>query len=479
MTRLVLGAIVSLCLGLAPSTSLAQSVQTLWPLVDSRGDGSDFYSLHLLGPLLKYQRQNERREFALRPLFYYSATADGSSELDILYPVAVHRDDGTTQSTRVLQLLNLEQGEATEYGLHKRSFYLFPFLFYGEHAEHGRYAALFPLGGSLHGWFGRDRIRFTLFPFYSRTEKGERRVENVFWPFFARISGPQESGFKVWPLYGQTEQPEREKRTFFLWPLGFTETRWSPSGAAERQGGFLPFFYWRESVDESYRSLLWPFFNFKEDRRRDYREWNFPWPLVRTLRGETRFGNRFLPLYADETLEQVRRRWYLWPVVNIDSLQSDLVERSETRLLYFLYRDLAERVPDTGAQRRRILCWPLFGLQQENGLSHLHALALLEPLLPDNENIVRLWAPLWRVYQQKWDRQGTSIGSLLWNLVWWERRDDALAWEVFPLVDYRRCGDRLDLRFLKGLFGYRADGGARQLRLFFLPWTMTGTDCTD
>lgn len=472
--------LLSLWFWTMPVAGHAQSVLTLWPLLDERSFAEeDFRSVHLLGPLFKYQRRDGRTELAVRPLLYYNAAADGTAETDVLYPLAVHRDDGATSSTRLLQLLNLERGATRHYGAHKRSFYLFPLLFYGEHAEQGRYAALFPLGGSLHGWFGRDRIRFTLFPLYSRTERGSRRVDNVLWPFFARISGADERGFKVWPLYGRSEKPQQERRTFFLWPFGFAETRWMQSEVVERQWGFLPFFYRRESAGESYRSVLWPFFNVRHDRDRNFREWNFPWPLVRVIRGETREGNRFLPLYADETLEQVRRRWYLWPLLNIDSLQSGLVERREARLLYFLYRDLAETVPATAESRRRILFWPLFGLSEENGLRHLHLLALLEPLFPDNAKIERLWAPLWRVYQQKWDRQGNSVGSLLWNLAWWERRHGTLAWEIFPLVDYRRSGDNLSVRFLKGLFGYRDDGSVRQIRLLFLPWTIARAECTD
>ena len=50
--------------------------------------------------------------------------------------------------------------------------------------------------------FGRDEIRFALFPLYGRTRKGGTQITNVLWPIFARIRGEHESGLKLWPLYG-------------------------------------------------------------------------------------------------------------------------------------------------------------------------------------------------------------------------------------------------------------------------------------
>lgn len=457
-----------------PSWASAQTLVTLWPLLDYRASESDYRSLHLLGPLFKYESKGPETEFSLRPLIFRASDEKGDSLTEILYPLAVRRRTDQTSSTSLLGLLSLENGQRDMHGVHLRRFFLFPLLFYGEHSEQGSYAAVFPLGGRLHGWFGRDRITFALFPLYSRTERGKRRVDNILWPFFARISGPTESGYKFWPWYGWSAKTSDERKSFFLWPFGFTETRGPRSENPGSEQAVLPFYYHRESAGESYRSVLWPFFNYRDDRVKGYREWTLPWPLVRIMRGESHYGYRFLPLYADETLEVTRRRWYLWPLVRIDGLHSALIQRREHRILFFLYRHLSENKTEAGTERKRILFWPLFGYNRFNGVSHVHALALLEPVLPDNEGIERSWAPLWRFYQQKWDTRGNQVGSLMWNLVWWERREDALAWELFPLVDYRRTrAADVDVHLFKGLLAYRSVQGEKSLSFFFLPWRLT------
>ena len=104
-------------------------------------------------------------------------------------------------------------------------------------------------------------------------------------------------------------------------------------------------------------------------------------------------------------------------------------------------------------------------------MSHLHILSLLEPFFPGNESIERLWAPLWRIYQQKWDQQGNHVISLFWNLYWRERQGEKVAWELFPVIQYRKeSAHETDVRFLKGLIRYRSDDNGRQLNLFYLPW---------
>ena len=120
---------------------------------------------------------------------------------------------------------------------------------------------------------------------------------------------------------------------------------------------------------------------------------------------------------------------------------------------------------------RRVDFWPLFRYKRTNGVSHLNVLALLETFFPGNEPIERLWAPLWRVYQQKWDQQGNCVVSLLWNLYWSEKQGEKVAWELFPLVEYRRESmQESDVRILKGLVHFQKRQSGNQLNLFYLPW---------
>lgn len=445
------------------------TLSTFWPFFDYRAsDSADYQSLHVLGPFLKHETKGNETEYTLRPLFYRAVDDGGVSQTDVLYPVFGHKRGEGFNRFHLFHLLHYDFGER-ETGSRKRS-YLFPFLFYGEE-EQGRYMAFFPFGGTLYNWFGRDRISFTLFPLYSRTERGTTRVDNVLWPFFAKITGEGESGYKFWPFYGQSQKQGVYRKKFFLWPVFFSESVDLDGENPMEVRAAWPFYVSKDSPQMSYRSVLWPFFSRTENRVKDYTVWNAPWPLVRVTKGEKYHGLRILPFYADETMDVKRQRWYLWPVYKIEEMSTELIERRRDRVLFFLYSDLKETKWDMGESKRRVDLWPLFGYKRTNGVSHLHVLSLIEPFFPENHSIERLWSPLWRIYQQKWDQQGNHVVSLLWNLYWHERQGEQVAWELFPLIDYRKeSASKSKVRFLKGLLSYSNDASGKKLNLFYLPW---------
>ena len=445
------------------------TVSTLWPLWDYRAsDAADYKSTHLLGPFLKYETKGFETEYALRPLFYRGVDDEGLSETDVLYPVFGYKSDGDSGSFHIFRLLSYNFGE-NESDTDDRS-YLFPFLFYGEE-EQGKYWAFFPIYGTLYNWFGRDRISFTLFPLYSRTERKSTRIDNVLWPFFARISGENESGFKAWPIYGRSQKEGVYRKRFFLWPIFFSESLRLNTDNPQEVRAAWPFYISKDSPKRSSRTILWPFFSKVENREKEYVTWNAPWPLVRVTKGDKYHGLKILPFYSDETMDVKRERWYLWPIYKIEEMNSELIMRRRDRVLFFLYSDVREVKYETGDALRRIDFWPFFGYKNVNGVSHLHVLSLIEPFFPNNQSIERLWSPLWRIYQQKWDQQGNRVVSLLWNLYWSERQGDRLAWEFFPVVEYRKDSQlESDVSFLKGLVRYRKGRDGKQLNLFYLPW---------
>ncbi len=452
-----------------PALAAEATLSTLWPIFDYRAsEAADYQSLHLLGPILKYETKRIETEYALRPLFYRAVDDKGRSRTDVLYPVFSHKRDQDSTSFHFLHLLSYDYRER-ETGSNNRS-YLFPFLFYGDEVQ-GRYMAFFPFGGTLYNWFGRDRISFTLFPVYGRTERNTTRIDNILWPFFARITGENESGYKFWPIYGQSRKEGVYRKKFYLWPIFFSEASGLDSNNPVQMKAAFPFYVDRESPGTSYRAVLWPFFSKAENRLKGYQVWNAPWPLVRVTRGDSYHGWKILPFFADETLDVKRQRWYLWPIYKIEEMQTELVESRRDRILFFLYSDRQETKLETGDATRRIDLWPLFGYNRNNSVSHLHVFSLIEPFFPNNQSIERLWSPLWRIYQQKWDQQGNSIVSLFWNLYWYEKQSEKVAWELFPFVEYRKeSTDSKDVRFLKGLVSYHDRDSGKQLNLFYLPW---------
>lgn len=458
--------------GVGAADVAEDQVRTFWPLFDYRSSPVHNYSsLHLLGPLFKLESKGTETDFSLRPLLFHAWETDGEDTYsEVLYPVGSGKTGRGLTAFQSIQLLQYDFGEAEEGS--DNEFMLFPFLFYGEHEERGRFFALFPLGGTLYEKFGRDEIKFTLFPLYGRTVKGSTATTNILYPFFARMQGEDESGFKFWPLYGQSEKIGVYRKKFALWPIFYSQDLGLDSNNPRQRRGVFPLYTSDLSPQRQARTVLWPFFSHIEDQQRGYEEWNLPWPLVRLTSGRYKEGVRVLPFFADERVGAGRNRWFLWPLYKIEEIDSDFLYRRRDRVLFFLYSDLIEdsKDPESSPKRRRAF-WPLFQYESKNGVHHFSTLALLEPFFPDNGGIQRNWAPLWRLYQTRWDDRGNEISSLLWNLYWKERRGDDLAWELFPLVNYRQEKQQVtELSLLKGLISFRQQQFGRKLHLFYLPW---------
>lgn len=448
------------------------TVFTLWPLIDYRHDARlDYTSLNALGPFLKYERKGNEREYGLRPLYFHAG--DKTEEVgysEFLYPVASRKSDPQLTYFQGLHLLNYDFG-AREQGS-GNEFSLFPFLFYGRNEARGDYFAFFPIGGKIYEKFGRDEIRFALFPLYGQTRKKDTTVTNVLWPVFARIQGENESGVKFWPLFGSSEKDGVYRKRFYLWPIIFRYDLGLNTDNPQYRRLIFPLFVGEESPQITSRTYFWPFFSYREDRRRDYEEWNFPWPLFQIAHGEYKEATRFLPLYARERTGSLHKRWYLWPVYKIEQTSTDVLDRRRDRVLYFLFSRINEKLhAEEGPRTQRVDLWPLFTYSQSDGVAHFHALSLLEPFFPGNTGVERNWSPLWRLYQRKWDSHGNEVSSLLWNLYWKERRPDALAMELFPFFRVQQQADEfVDWQILKGLFRYRSDAEGKKVYMFYLPW---------
>ncbi|MDY0268019.1 hypothetical protein [Trichloromonas sp.] len=453
-------------------------IVTLWPLLDYRSSvETDYQVTHLLGPLIKLEKKGTEAEFALRPFFYRAAEGPVESFSELLYPLLTTSRSDAETNWRGLQFLNYRRAPQAEE--QASSLTLFPFLFSRRgDTEKPDYFAFFPFGGTLLERFGRDEIHFTLFPLHARTKKDETSTEHWLWPFFSRIHGPDESGFDFWPLWGGSRKEGVYRKSYLLWPIFFSEDLHLDGDNPRRIRAAFPFYLEDESPEFTRHTVLWPFFGHVVDRRRNYEQWDLPMPLVRITRGKDRQGLRLLPFFADERSGDRRKRWFLWPLYKIEENRSDNYRFRRDQVLFFLYSQqqktlAAESIPD----RRRIDLWPLVSFRRANNVNHLHLLSLLEPIFPEQPGIERNWAPLWRLYQRKWDDSGNSVSSFLWNLYWHERRGEDRAMELFPLFRYTRQSDSgTDLSLLKGLFRYRHAGDGKRINLFYLPWPLAWGD---
>lgn len=451
------------------------TIFTLWPLVDYRKSPAEgFSNLSILGPLIKVQQQGDERTTAVRP-FVYRTVDEGeqSATTSYLYPVASSRESPGVSSFQMLKLFQINTSHKDEPEKEKSDSMLFPFYISGKSETYGPYTSVFPFYGTLYERLWRDEIHYTLFPLYSRTVKKGTTTRNYLYPFFSTVTGKGENGFQFWPIYGSAAKEGSYESRFVLWPFYIHEWKGLDTDNPTERLTVFPFYSATESPKVSSRTYLWPFMGWTIDREAKQEERLYLWPLVMTAKGEKRNVKRYLPFYAEEQGRETLKRWYLWPLYRQDKIASDTYCRERDRVLFFLYSDLRERWPIDGAERRRTSLWPLFVYNRDTrGVKQFSFPAPVEPVFPQ-EGIERSWAPLWRVYIQRWSDSGDSAVSFLWNLYWHERRGNDLAYELFPLVSYRSEGGRADVSVMKGLIRLRKNEGVKTLSLFWLPLGVT------
>ena len=448
------------------------TIFTLWPLIDYRDSPAEgFSNLSILGPLIKFQKKGADRDTAVRPLFYQSSRGkDRTSSTYFLYPAAFLEsapESDTFEVVRLFQKTNYRKDEGAQ---HESSFMLFPFYISGRSETRGSYRSVFPFYGNIYDRFWRDEYHFLMFPLYGSTLNHGTTTRHYLYPFFSTTSGEKESGFEFFPLYGQSAKQGVYNKRYVLWPFFTTGESGLNTDNPTRNSFLFPLYASTDSPKKTSRSYLWPFFGYTIDREQESEEIDYFWPFISTVRGKKRNANTFLPLYSRDSYADGEKRWYLWPLYRHEEIRSESFNRDYDRLLFFLYRSSHESWPKDGMQRSRTALWPLFLYQNKaDGVSSISLPAPVESVF-DKEGIEENWAPFWRLYQRRWDEDGNSASSFLWNLFWHERRGDELAYELFPLISYRGGKKDSELKLLKGLISLKSSGEEKDLNLLWLPF---------
>ena len=463
-------------LAFAPPSGAEQgaggTIFTLWPLIDYRESPAEgFSNLSLLGPLIKIQKNGEDRDTAIRPFFYQSSHAkDQAKSTYFLYPAVYHESTPEADTFQVLQLFRKNTYRKPDGDHREKSTMLFPFYISGESESHGRYQSFFPFYGDIYDRFWRDEYHFVMFPLYGSAVKRGTTTRHYLWPIFSTTEGENEDGFGVFPLYGESQKTGVYSKRFVLWPFYTAEKSGLNTDNPTEKSFLFPLYASTDSPKRTSRSYLWPFFGYTVDREKKVEEVDYLWPLLTKVRGEKKNADSYLPFYSHETFPGGEKQWYLWPLFKHEELSSSNFNQEMDRVLFFLYRSSREYWPKDGTERRRTALWPLFLYQKSPaGVSSISLPAPVESVF-DKEGIEKNWAPLWRLYQRRWDGAGNSASTLLWNLFWHERRGPDLAYEMFPLVSYRGAGQESELKLLKGLISLKSRGEEQDLSLLWLPF---------
>ena len=422
-----------------------------------------------VGPFFYSEERDTQRTWAVPPLF--SRTEDpatDSEEIDVVYPVITYDRFGDHYRWHIFQLLSFAGGP-TQTEDERERFTIFPVYFRQKSSvTNENYTAVLPFYGRLKNRLFREEIFFVMFPFYIQSRKADVVTDNYLYPFFHRRQGTALSGWQLWPFYGIERKDVTTKtngfnevqtiaghdKFFLLWPFYFQQKAGIGADNPQWIQGSIPAYSLLRSPQRDSTTVLWPFFSWIDDREKKYREWEVPWPFVVIARGEGKTMTRVSPFFSRGHNAYLENISYLWPVYKYSHLQSAPLDRTRTRICFFLYSDTKERNTETGAARHRVDCWPLYTWRRDfNGNTRFQVLALLEPYLPNNKSADRDYSPLWSFWRSERNpRTGAASQSLLWNLYRRETTPDCRKTSLFF-----------------GLYQERQDAQGKRARWFFQP----------
>jgi hypothetical protein len=86
------------------------------------------------------------------------------------------------------------------------------------------------------------------------------------------------------------------------------------------------------------------------------------------------------------------------------------------------------------------------------------------------EGFERNFFPLFRLFHWEKDPQGRKSTDLFWGLYKRIEKEELDFWEIAHLVGVKKGKGKKTISLFKGLFHYKEDGKASDLRLFYLPF---------
>lgn len=409
----------------------------LWPLQVRQWDSPVGRPDHTgsLGPFFAKTLREETRILSFRPLWTsFLNQTSGVRESHILYPFLNWTVDGDLFHGHLLNLLQFRRDPARE----EAFFQLFPFVFSNRTPEPDEsYFAVWPIGGVLKNRLWRDRISFFAWPLFVQTVRDDETRTHIPYPFIQMLDGPHSRGFGIWPLYGQFARDNDYAHRWALWPFFYHYRDKLDEPVPYERFGVLPFYHRETAAGLKSETYVWPFFGYTREfePRKSYSETRYFWPLLVQGRGEERHVNRWMPFYTREREPGYEKRWYMWPLLELESFEQPGLRRERTSFFYFLYRDERQHFADTTA--RLSFLWPLYGYWHDgHDRTQVQVFDPLSVFFPANRAVRENWSPLFALYRFD-ERSGNARHSLLWDLVVWERDPGGLkAFYAGPLFEW-------------------------------------------
>lgn len=450
----------------------------VWPAWVARTDetGREI-GWQAVGPLFfKNPAPEDGTYRGFRPFYLQRKTPDDVvAESTFLYPIFITRQAGNYRTWSVFNLINHSSPTGPDAShIEPTSFDVWPFYFSRDTgAPETSYRGLFPIAGKIQSRFGYDRLSWTIFPLYWKSERAGIVTVSTPWPILKRSTGPGgHHGFALWPLFGRTEKPGAYRRQFYLWPLIYkNESRLADPQPVVQQG-FLPFYAQEHSAEVTNETYLWPFFGYTDRKApQPYHEVRYFWPLLVQGRGPDRYVNRWGPFYTHSIVKGVDKQWFVWPLIRQQSWDTDDVQRTRRQLLFFLFWSEEQRSLSNpnAATAEKTHFWPLLSVWDNGaGRRQVQFPSPLEVFFPENDKVRQLYSPLLALYRFDQRAPDQTRTALLWNAVTWQRSPQAREFHLGPLFSTQTNATGRRIAVGNGLLGFQRGPGTGSRWRFFL-----------
>jgi hypothetical protein len=390
--------------------------------------------------------------FAVRPFYSHTVVEEGQIR-DYLWPLYSRKEFKDEQTTRALIFWFTHKFDSKDETPRDRN-WLLPVYFQGRDVNGKGYFALFPLGGTIKEFLGRDEIMFVLFPAYGKSRINDVKTTSVLWPIYSHTRGEGIERDRVFPIYGKSVLEGKYEKKFVLWPF-WTSAEYFYPGDSGKSWILFPL-YGRSKMDhESTYWVLPPFFRFTKGDKQD--RTFCPWPFFQKMKSERHSKFYIWPLWGEDQYAAgpTQRDFLLWPLLWSEKTEEARLLKTHRMALPFFYQGSSflreEGVPEDKLPRVSFYwkIWPLMSWQHEGDVSRFRMLEFWP--IKDSAPIERNWAPLWTLYKRT-NNDGVVRKDILWFA--WHSESEPVA-------------ERTEWSLLKGLVAYKKDADARSVRLLY------------
>jgi len=434
-----------------------------WPIFQYRSNKlKEEKEINGLGPFLFWSKGLGETHLAMRPIFHYTEDQiENFIRLEFIYPLGKYQEKDSERKAYLAPLALYREEE------NKWDFQFFPF-FMGETEIGENYFGIFPLFGTLLNRYGKDEIRFFLWPLFSESRTEEVKTTNILWPFFSLIEGERKRGYRIWPIYGQKEEVGVSKLEFILWPIYLKQKKGLDTDEPIDEWMIFPFYISKKSQRFRSQTFLWPFFTIAKDNVSGFEQYDFPWPFLQVLKGEVE-GFRIFPLYGyKQKGEEVRKRFFLFPFFQEE--EERVGEKWERTIRILLLSRIHLGEEDQEEKERSLRIWPFF--EYEKGKMGEKRFSFLYLLPIKDEGFERNWFPLFRLFQWEKDQKANIKTNFLWGFYRREKSQDRDSLRIAHLLSIIKKKDYKKVSLIKGLIQYEKDRKTSSLRLFYLPFKL-------